>query len=663
ELFANARSPMALVARYHAAIARFDQHDLAVARRELRDIHGKVPAHHRALDAQVRWQLALGSMVDGDWSGALPMLEAATTSFTRLGERSNQAFVLTLTADTLAALGRPDESWTTRMRALAIESAEGRAERLTIAIGAAARTELRNGRREVARTLMELEGAALRASGNLPLLVDALVRQAVLSEELGDRDAAMRQVREATESAGRITDAAMRERAHADVQFASGALALRDDAGRARDLLTSAIDRYRERQLPLFLPESHLFRARAFTRLGDRDAAAEDLEAGIAAIERHRVRFAGPVEGTGVHDAATSRFEAAIAAARDRNDAAAAFAYAERGRLMPSPVAGKELQARLRGTGAAVLKIATLPAEVVVFCATGEDFVVARRPVSRAKLADLTAGNDEASLNALFELLVQPVDATLAGASQLIVIAGPPLENVPFPALCDAASKRCLVERMPVAMAMSASSLEVDRAPAPRRTLATVALPTGETAAIVGLPQIQEELADVARLYQRVVDVPAERTKYETFLDAARRAEVVHIAGHTDRLPGPGETALVFGAEERVSWKTIATTPFPSSANVVVLAACDSLRAPQSPHVRALSLGAGFLAAGAGDVIGTLAPIPDVDARELFVMVHRELAAGASAAVAIRRAQLEARERGLPWENLALVTRRISPAH
>jgi tetratricopeptide (TPR) repeat protein len=663
ELFTRTHSPMALVARYHAAIARFDQHDLATARRELRDIHAQVPPHHYALDAQIRWQLALGSMVDGDWSGALPVLEAAADSFTRLGERSNQAFVLMLAADTLAALGRPDESWSTRMRALAIESAEGRAERLAIALGSAARTELRNGRREVAGALMELEAAALRTGSNEPLLTDALVRQAVLSEELGEHDAALRHVREASESAQRLTDNALRERAHADVQFASGAIALREDAGRARELLTSAIEQYRASQLPLFLPESHLLRARADMQLANHNAAADDLEAGIVAIERHRLRFAGPVEGTGVLDAGTLLFEEAVRAALDRNDPATAFAYSERGRLMPSSrVSVNDLQARLRGTRTAVLKIAALPTEIVVFCATGEDFLVARRPISRAKLAELASGEDEISMSALYQLLVQPVAASLAGASELIVIADPPLENVPFSALYDAASKTCLVERMSVAMALSASSLEIARLPARRHTLAALALPAGEASAMAGLPQMQQELADVARLYDRVVEVSADRAKLETFLDAASSADVVHIAGHTTRVAGPGETALVFGPGERVSWKSIATTPLPSSVRVVVLAACESLRAPQSPHVRALSLGAGFLAAGAGDVIGTLAPISDVDAREMFVMVHRELAAGAGAAVAVRRAQLEARQLGLAWRTIALVTRHIPAA-
>ena len=72
------------------------------------------------------------------------------------------------------------------------------------------------------------------------------------------------------------------------------------------------------------------------------------------------------------------------------------------------------------------------------------------------------------------------------------------------------------------------------------------------------------------------------------------------------------------------------------------LAACETLRRPDSSQTLALSLGGGFLAAGADDVIGTLAAIGDQDAHRIFYSIHRRLAAGVDAAEAVRRAQIEA---------------------
>jgi CHAT domain-containing protein len=105
------------------------------------------------------------------------------------------------------------------------------------------------------------------------------------------------------------------------------------------------------------------------------------------------------------------------------------------------------------------------------------------------------------------------------------------------------------------------------------------------------------------------------------------------------------------------SISTVSTMP------VVVLAACETLRAP-SPEAATLGLGGGFLAAGATAVIGTLTPIPDNDARDLFRTIHRELARGRSAAAAVCQSQLDAIAAESPdhrtaWRAVAVLTNRI----
>jgi hypothetical protein len=141
--FERGGSPMALVARYYAACARFDQNDLAGSRRELEALLAAIPTgRYRALAAQIDWELGLCQMTAGDWSGALPFLERSEATFTRLGERSNAAFVETLAADTLASLGRLDDSWAARVRSFAMLSAEGRGVRLPVSLGESSRSEL-----------------------------------------------------------------------------------------------------------------------------------------------------------------------------------------------------------------------------------------------------------------------------------------------------------------------------------------------------------------------------------------------------------------------------------------------------------------------------------------------------------------------------------------
>ena len=93
---------------------------------------------------------------------------------------------------------------------------------------------------------------------------------------------------------------------------------------------------------------------------------------------------------------------------------------------------------------------------------------------------------------------------------------------------------------------------------------------------------------------------------------------------------------------------------------IVVLAACETLRVPDSPRSHALSIGGGFLAAGASAVIGTLVPIADNEAREIFRTIHRGLASGESPASAVRYAQLEALgKRSGAWRAVTLLVNQI----
>jgi CHAT domain-containing protein len=188
-------------------------------------------------------------------------------------------------------------------------------------------------------------------------------------------------------------------------------------------------------------------------------------------------------------------------------------------------------------------------------------------------------------------------------------------------------------------------------------SLLAVALPSGTSNA--GLPESAREIADVSGLYSSAVTITPEHATFAAFSDAAPDANVIHIAGHTRQQSGEAGTALLF-ADDRVTWTSIALEHLPR-APVVVLAACETLREHAAPNVRSMTLGDGFLAAGATDVIGTLTPIADADARDLFQSIHRHLAAGSAAADAVRAAQIEALARqSNAWRSIESLTRCIN---
>jgi tetratricopeptide (TPR) repeat protein len=640
-LFASNGSPMALVARYYSACVRFDRNDVAAARRELQMLLDESDEHPElmALGGQIRWELALTMMIDGDWSGALPLLEQSRVAFERLDERNHLGFIESLLADTLLSLDRADDAWTARVRAFTLLSADGRGDRMPVSMKAAAQMELRSGRLTTARAL--LDAAQGQAAASDAVAADLLIHSAMVNVALGDRAEAERTLGEAAAAAGKIDDAPTRQLAQTHLDLVGAAAALKSDPARATEMLTRAIDGYRAADRVVFLPECFLLRARA----GKSDALA-DLDSGIAALERSRVHR-GAIVGTGVLNAGVALFEDAIRISADRGDLELAFRYAERSgtQLDGLPVSSVlELQQRLAGSRTAVLEVVSLPDEVVTICITEHAAAMERRPLrnpSELYTSELYASE-------LYEAAIRPFDTLLAHCDQVIVVADRALREVSFAALHDASTKRYLVERMAVSTAMSASALR----PLPARSagvLLAVALPSGEAAA--GLPETRTEVADVQSMYANAVTIAP---TFAAFAAAAPDAQVIHIAGHTQRQSGNAGNALLFG-RDRVTWRAIADQRLPRTP-VVVLAACDTLAA----NPGTMTLGDGFLAAGATDVIGTLTPIADADARELFQAIHRRLAAGDIPSVAVRAAQIEAIERqSEAWRAIASLTRGI----
>ena len=660
ELFEAARDPMALMARYYSASVRLARNETAGAGADLeraRVAADRQPAYVN-LGAQVRWELGRARMLDSDWTGAADVLAGGAALFRRAGARGSEAFVEILLAQTLASLGREDDAWLARTRAFAALSAEGApaAELLAASVGSAMHHELLSGRRDAALALSGVEIAVARIAAKPSVLVDALANRALLASAGGDPAGALAAAREAGGIAAGIADAALRGRLQAVADVAMGAALAESDPAAAAKPLSRAIDFYAAHDLAAALPEPLLLRARCAARTGNATAAMADLERGMSVASKH-------VADNGMLDAGHALFTDAIRLALDRGDDAAAFAFAERS--LGSTLTVAQLQQRLAGSETAVLEIVALPDELVTFAISENDAVVARRPRSSANvlaLADATlseAGTDAAA--ALYDDVIRPVDAVLAQVRELVIVAEPRLQSAPFAALYDRSGQRHLIDRFTVSVASSAGSLQREASRDAAPSLAAIALPSGG-AASAGLPETEHEVREVAALYARSEAIGASGATLAALTDAANSADVVHIAGHTERLAGGGEQALLF-AGARVSWKTILGAP-PVQRGVVVLAACETLRPPGSAATRALSLGGAFSAAGATDVIGTLSPIGDRDARLLFAALHRRLAAGARPAVALREAILEAITRDntnggrRAWRALALLTRR-----
>jgi CHAT domain-containing protein len=650
---AAARDPMALAARSYAASVRLASGDVGGAEAELEDMLAEVSAQRGfiVLAAQTRWELGRAHLIGGDAPAAIPILAEGAALMHRARERKRAAFIEAILAFALAAAGRGDEGWSAQIRAFDALSAQGAGDELTASIDGAVRTELLAGRRPAALALARLNRAAERADARAADAMDALLQRTLLESQEGNVDEALRAAGRGETLAARVADPILRRRLSADAAFAAGAARAPREPAAARAALTRAIDYYRASELAYALPEPLLLRARCAVRLGDPSSAARDLEEGIRILET-RSKAGGDltVENGPLH-AGRALFDDAIRLALHRDDPAGAFALAERSRGGSVGAAG--LQRRLSGSGTVVLEIVALPEELLAFVAGEKTFAVSRRPRRRDDLARL-AGEE------LYDDIIRPSESSLERAQALIVVPDPVLATISFAALYDRVSRRYLIEKLPVAIAASATSLEsID--PSHPRSLAAMALVSGPETASRGLPEANEELAEVVRLYRSGRALAAGAS----FADLrGAKAAVIHLAGHTRRQPGGGEQAFLFGAGgalERITWKDVIAAG-PIHADVAVLAACETLRPPASLLTRAPSLGGAFLAAGAANVVGTLTTINDADARALFLAFHSELAAGGGAAVALRRVQVAAIRRGADagaWRSIALMTRSI----
>src|SRR6185436_1815904 len=236
-------------------------------------------------------------------------------------------------------------------------------------------------------------------------------------------------------------------------------------------------------------------------RSGDFDAAAGDLESGIAVLERSRVRT-GALVGTGVLNAGTALFEEAIRLSADRRDLDRVFLYAERSRAQLAfdehapRTSVRELQRTLGARDAAVLQVIVLPEELVTICVTSGDAVMethraGRESIERLAARSTRADEDTQSLAGLYDLVIRPIEPLLTGSRQLIVVADRPLQIVPFAALYDSSTKRYLVQRIAVAMALNASALQPLPSGPAADSLLAVTLPSGVSNA--GLPESARE--------------------------------------------------------------------------------------------------------------------------------------------------------------------------
>ena len=240
----------------------------------------------------------------------------------------------------------------------------------------------------------------------------------------------------------------------------------------------------------------------------------------------------------------------------------------------------------------------------------------------------------------LYDDLVAPIEPHLAGGRRLLIAPDGPLFEVPFHALHD--GQGYLLERYEMSCAPSASVLQLTREN--RKRLVGQgqerAMRQGLIAGCSGndrLPRIRREVEAVARA------MPGAQVLLDEEMTLPRLREVapgtfVHLAGHAVfRHDNPLFSALQMAGGEWL--RLVDMYSLQLRGTLVTLSGCETGR----HRLRGgdlLGLSRGLIFAGASALVVSLWPVDDVAAALLMADFYGYLAAGDTAAGALRRAQL-----------------------
>lgn len=259
-------------------------------------------------------------------------------------------------------------------------------------------------------------------------------------------------------------------------------------------------------------------------------------------------------------------------------------------------------------------------------------------------------------LAALYDDLLRPMEARIAGAARIIVSPYGPLHALPFHAMHD--GTKHLIERFEVVYAPSAGVLACLR---PRSAGNEVLRPLVVGVADERAPRIEEEAAAVAAGLAEATVLLGGAATVGAVMDASRRASLMHLACHGEFVP---DAPLASGLRLSDGMLTVRDVYAMRLAGpVVTLSGCETGRTAVIAGEELAGLYRAFLAAGASALVVSYWMVHDEAASEALASIYRSWyrvgsLADSSLAAAVRRAQCElmaTRPHPALWAPFALI--------
>jgi CHAT domain-containing protein/tetratricopeptide (TPR) repeat protein len=662
DAFKRIGAPYALLAETRLADVEWREGHFDVAQRMLASVERTARSRgYHTLLARVLWQR--GAVLNRQWrlTEALEAFREGASLFDAANQRENAASVYSNLADALRMLGEAQESWVSIGRTLESLPDVRRPIRRYLFLYNAS---LFATRHELNEPALLFQDAAVREAGKAAtdVLTEALVQRALVHVRRGDDARARADLDQATRQAAATTSEAFRSYINAELNIVRAQVAGNTNA--VADLQNAIT--FFSRTEPGRVPGLYLLLARTPVARASRDTAEGALRSGIDSLEAQHAGLGDEALRISYFDESWSLFQQMVSLQLAAKNPGAAFEYAERSRarsLLASAQGSAvsrtrslaQIQSQLTAS-VVLLHYSTLAERVLIWTITSSDAQLVERRIDERELARLVDQHREAirdrrerrANDRLYNLLIEPVAASLPASAVVVLVPDGPLHQLPFATLRHPATRRYLIEDRAVMVSPSASFF-VDAGAAstgrPHTPLAS-ALLVGNPAAdgVRALPGAESEVEIASKLYPRHEVLVGRRATKDRFLQLAPGYDVVHFGGHAlANAEFPLLSRLMFAdegeGEESLFAHEIARIRFPRT-RVVVLAACSTAAGAVSRGEGVVSVARPFLGGGVPLVIASQWDVDDRATQQLTLAFHRELAQSGDPVRALRAAQL-----------------------
>ena len=688
------RGPFVLRVRLGRASASYFLGNREVAREWLTSVRETaVQKRFVALAGDSSWLLGLCDFAESDFANAQEAYELALAFFRSTNETESIAGAHNLIAETLDRQGAFEEGWRHRYQALELLSTGSDPLRLYQLYAVSAISAVAKAQPEVALAFQQGAVAQARRLGNPVALTHALMWQARYEARAGDLARARAAAEEAKATSAQIPDAIARGTAEVGALLAQAEVAQVKQPLAALELLGDALSFARVADSSYHVVDIHFLRSRLWERLGEPDAAVEELDRCIDALEGRKTRIRDLARHLLVVDQSRAAFDrAARLQVGILGKACKAFEYVERRRARESedlildlPGGERQLQElnaagsaewlgcdaarRSLSAGEAIVSYVNLEGKLYAWLLTRSSVRFARIAGKPREIKQSMVGLQNAALGrgepapfhrwavALGKTLLEPLQLDAARIDRIAFVVDPPFDGIPYAALVNPMTGRYLVRDHVVVTSPSVAAYlsAVERRESGRQKpvnrvafLGDPAFDRASMPSLSPLPRAREQSVQNARLYEEATVLLGSRVTVMAFRREAARVRILQFAGHAKvqrEAPMWSRLILAPGLQEADRAYLTAGDIYSldmRNAALVVLAMCGEMPKEEGlgtafvgPFARA------FLGAGVPGVVATMWPIEDGDTAGFLQLFHEVLSKTGDPTRALQVAQSE----------------------